>query len=123
MTNMKLRGCAAVIGLLFTLSSVPLSAAFADPPPWAPAHGWRDKHDRDDDWRDHHRGHDQHDEDDDWRAHHRGHHHDEDEDADYRTVAPSPAVAVAPPPAGHRAGREAYFTICQVPSSWRQAVP
>jgi len=38
--------------LLFAASSLPLSAAFADPPPWAPAHGWRDKHDRDDDdWR------------------------------------------------------------------------
>ncbi|HKW55429.1 MAG TPA: glycine zipper 2TM domain-containing protein [Stellaceae bacterium] len=80
---MKLRNCAAVIGLLFAVSSLPLSAAFADPPPWAPAHGWRDKHDRDDDWRDHHRH----------------HHHDEDDDDDYRAAAPPPAVVAAPPPA------------------------
>ena len=79
MTNMKLRGCAAVIGLLFAVSSLPLSAAFADPPPWAPAHGWRDKYDRDDDWREQH------------RRHH--HHHDEDEDEDE-----SEAVVVSPPP-------------------------
>ena len=99
MTNMKLRSCAAVIGLLFTVSSVPLSAAFADPPPWAPAHGWRDKHDHDDDeWRDHHRAHQHDGEDDDWREHHRGHHHDEDDDDDYRAAAPPPAVVVAPAP-------------------------
>src|SRR5690242_5192708 len=99
MTNMKLRSCAAVIGLLFTVSSFPLSAAFADPPPWAPAHGWRDKHDHDDDaWREHHRGHQHDEDDDDWREHHRRH-HDEDDDDDYRVVAPAPTVVVAPPPA------------------------
>jgi surface antigen len=81
---MKLRSCAAVVGLLFTVTSLPLSAAFADPPPWAPAHGWRDKHDRDDDeWRDQHRRH---------------HHHDEDDDDDYRTAAPPPPTVVAAPP-------------------------
>lgn len=79
MTSMKLRNCAAVIGLLFTISSLPLSAAFADPPPWAPAHGWRDKHDRDDD---------------DWRdRHHHRHHDDEDDD---RVAVPPPAVVAMP---------------------------
>ena len=43
MTSMKLRSCAAVVGLLFAVSSLPLSTAFADPPPWAPAHGRRAK--------------------------------------------------------------------------------
>ena len=82
MTTTKLRTCATVIGLLFAASSLPLSAAFADPPPWAPAHGWRDKHDRDDD---------------DWRErerHHRRHHHDDDDD--YRVAAPPPAVVAMP---------------------------
>ncbi len=52
MTRTTLRTTAAAIALLFAASSLPLSAALADPPPWAPAHGWRDKHDRDDDdWR------------------------------------------------------------------------
>lgn len=81
MTRTKLRTCAAVVGLLFAVSSVPLSAAFADPPPWAPAHGWRDKHDRDDD---------------DWRERHHHRHHDEDDDRDYSAVAPPPAVVAMP---------------------------
>ena len=85
MTSTKLRHCAAAIGLLFAVSSLPLSAAFADPPPWAPAHGWRDKHeDRDDD---------------EWRERHRHRHHDEDrdEDRDYRSEAPPPPAVVAMP--------------------------
>ena len=36
------------------LTTAPIGAAYADPPPWAPAHGWRAKHDRDD--RHRHRG-------------------------------------------------------------------
>jgi surface antigen len=82
MTSTKLRNCAALIGFFFALSSLPHAAALADPPPWAPAHGWRDKHDRGDDWREYH---------------HR-HHDDEDDDDDYRVVAPPPAVVVAPAP-------------------------
>lgn len=82
MTSTKLRNCAAVIGLLFAVSSLPLSAAFADPPPWAPAHGWRDKHDRDDD---------------EWRERHHHRHHDEDRDGDYRAAAPPPPAVVAMP--------------------------
>jgi surface antigen len=82
MTRTTLRTGAAAIALLFAASSLPLSAALADPPPWAPAHGWRDKHDRDDD--DHERG-----------RHHR-HHHDEGDDDDYRVAAPPPAVVAMP---------------------------
>jgi surface antigen len=82
MTRTKLRNCAALIGFLFALSSLPHAAALADPPPWAPAHGWRDKHDRDDD---------------EWREHHRRHRHGDD-DNDYSAAAP-PAAVVVPPPA------------------------
>jgi hypothetical protein len=50
--------------------------AFADPPPWAPAHGWRRHHDHDDGdddwWKDHQR--------DEWR-HHRRRHDRDDTDA------------------------------------------
>lgn len=31
--------------LLLALSMLPAAPALADPPPWAPAHGWRKKHD------------------------------------------------------------------------------
>ncbi|HXV23821.1 MAG TPA: RT0821/Lpp0805 family surface protein [Alphaproteobacteria bacterium] len=34
---------AAAILTVFIASLMPLSAAYADPPPWAPAHGWRAK--------------------------------------------------------------------------------
>ena len=81
MTRTTLRTTAAAIALLFAASSLPLSAALADPPPWAPAHGWRDKHDRDDDQ---------------WRERHHRHHHDEDDDDDYRVAAPPPAVVAMP---------------------------
>ncbi len=78
MTRTSLRSTAAAVALLFAAASLPVSPALADPPPWAPAHGWRDKHDRDDDhWRE--------------RRHHR---HDEDDDDDYR--APAPAVVAMP---------------------------
>jgi len=36
---------AATAALLMT--AAPIGTAYADPPPWAPAHGWRAKHDRD----------------------------------------------------------------------------
>ena len=32
---------AAATLLFFAASLMPISAAYADPPPWAPAHGWR----------------------------------------------------------------------------------
>ena len=35
---------AAVTLAAFAISSLPMTAAYADPPPWAPAHGWRAKH-------------------------------------------------------------------------------
>src|SRR3546814_9056078 len=31
--------------VLLTLTVAPAGTAYADPPPWAPAHGWRAKHD------------------------------------------------------------------------------
>lgn len=34
---------AAATLLFFAASLMPISAAYADPPPWAPAHGWRAK--------------------------------------------------------------------------------
>jgi len=40
MRTAKLALCAAL-----GLSLLPAAPAFADPPPWAPAHGWRKKHD------------------------------------------------------------------------------
>ncbi len=52
---------------IFSWLLLPLGAAYADPPDWAPAHGWRKKHERKD--REHRR--------DDW---HVEHHDDEDED-------------------------------------------
>jgi len=35
---------AAVTLAVFAASFLPVAAAYADPPPWAPAHGWRAKH-------------------------------------------------------------------------------
>src|SRR5690348_5994758 len=35
-----------------------ITVAYADPPPWAPAHGWRDKHDDDHDEHRHKHHHD-----------------------------------------------------------------
>ena len=41
----RLLGAIAAVALAaFAASSLPLDAAYADPPPWAPAHGWRAKH-------------------------------------------------------------------------------
>lgn len=41
----RLLGAIAAVALAaFAASSLPLEAAYADPPPWAPAHGWRAKH-------------------------------------------------------------------------------
>lgn len=34
---------AAVTLVVFAASVLPIAAAYADPPPWAPAHGWRAK--------------------------------------------------------------------------------
>lgn len=39
-----LRAAVAVMLAAFIASSLPVAAAYADPPPWAPAHGWRAKH-------------------------------------------------------------------------------
>ncbi|HEX7967134.1 MAG TPA: RT0821/Lpp0805 family surface protein [Stellaceae bacterium] len=80
MTPTSLRATAAAIALLFAAASWPAAPALADPPPWAPAHGWRDKHDRDDDH---------------WREKRHGHHRDDDDDDDYRVAAP-PAVVAMP---------------------------
>lgn len=41
------------------LTAAPIGSAYADPPPWAPAHGWRAKHD--DDRRHRHHDHDRRD--------------------------------------------------------------
>ena len=73
MKEQSLRVAVATVTLLFVAASWPTSSAIADPPPWAPAHGYRDKH---------------------------HHHHDEDDDNDGRVVVvqPPPAV-VAPAPA------------------------
>jgi surface antigen len=43
------RTLCAVFAFLFFASLVPGAPAKADPPPWAPAHGWRAKHHRGDD--------------------------------------------------------------------------
>lgn len=40
--NFRLNSIAWLAGLLLVTQS---TALFADPPPWAPAHGWRKKHD------------------------------------------------------------------------------
>src|SRR5438093_4254174 len=37
-------GIAALTLVVFAVSAIPVTPAFADPPPWAPAHGWRAKH-------------------------------------------------------------------------------
>ena len=37
-------GLAAAAALM--LAAAPVATAYADPPPWAPAHGWRAKHDK-----------------------------------------------------------------------------
>lgn len=58
----KRRIGAVVVVALFAAASWPAAPAFADPPPWAPAHGWRAKH-----------------------------HHDHDDD-DYRAAAPAVAM-------------------------------
>jgi surface antigen len=39
------RGTAPLLTLLALMTLLPVDASFADPPPWAPAHGWRKKHD------------------------------------------------------------------------------
>lgn len=52
----------AALALNITLQDV----ALADPPDWAPAHGWRDKHERDDD-----------------RHERKGRHHDDDDRDDH----------------------------------------
>jgi surface antigen len=44
---------ALAVGLLFSGALLLAVPAFADPPPWAPAHGYRDKHDGGDDERAH----------------------------------------------------------------------
>jgi len=52
----------SIVVVLAAIASLSLAAqAFADPPPWAPAHGWRDKHDdehehEDEDEHEHERG-------------------------------------------------------------------
>jgi surface antigen len=56
----------AVLCLLALVGASWIVPALADPPPWAPAHGWRDKHDRDDD------------DGDDREEHHRRHRDDDD---------------------------------------------
>ena len=60
----------ALIAVVLVTLATPL-AAKADPPPWAPAHGWRSHHrdwDHDHDgWRWRHRGWNDHDADDAWR--------------------------------------------------------
>lgn len=39
-----LRAGAVAAGLAFGMALQPTAPAFADPPPWAPAHGWRAQH-------------------------------------------------------------------------------
>jgi surface antigen len=81
MTASQLRLLPAVLlAVGLAVSSWHAAPALADPPPWAPAHGWRDKHDRDDEDRRQ------------WR-----HHHDDDEDEPVYYSAP-PVIYAAPPP-------------------------
>lgn len=82
---LELRLGAAALGVIFAAALWPAAPALADPPPWAPAHGWREKHERhdDDDWRVR-----------EWRRHQAGcaYH-------PYECGYPYPgAVYVAPPP-------------------------
>ncbi len=60
--NLGLTAAAALM-----IAAAPVGAAYADPPPWAPAHGWRAKH----------HGHDRHR---DRREVHVHHHYDRDDD-------------------------------------------
>ncbi len=44
-SNRRFLGAIAGVTLaVFVTSLLPIAAAYADPPPWAPAHGWRAKH-------------------------------------------------------------------------------
>jgi len=72
MTTSHLRVGIAIVAIAFGASSFPAARALADPPPWAPAHGWRDKH----------------------------HGHDDDDDDDARVIVkpPPPAIVVTPAP-------------------------
>lgn len=46
-----------VAAAAFMMAAAPVGSAYADPPPWAPAHGWRSKQDSHDKYRhDKHRG-------------------------------------------------------------------
>ncbi len=42
-----LRAVAATAALVLGMALQPTASAFADPPPWAPAYGWRGGHDDD----------------------------------------------------------------------------
>jgi surface antigen len=45
LSRRRILGAIAALTLaVFAASSLPFAAAYADPPPWAPAHGWRAKH-------------------------------------------------------------------------------
>jgi surface antigen len=44
MANPHLRVGVAALLVIFGTTSLPRAAAFADPPPWAPAYGYREKH-------------------------------------------------------------------------------
>ncbi len=67
MTNIFLKSPIALVLALFAMGSAMQEFALADPPDWAPAHGWRNKHDRGNDRHEskgHHRDHDDDDDDD-----------------------------------------------------------
>ena len=91
----ELRLGAAALGLVFAAALWPAAPALADPPPWARAHGWRDKHEQDDEdgwrereWREHQA----------WCAYHR--HECGRPYPDRAYVAPPPPTVIyaAPPP-------------------------
>jgi hypothetical protein len=66
----KIRTLATICSTVALLVGMDALPAFADPPPWAPAHGYRDKH-----------------------------HGRDDGDAPHVIVQPPPAVVIAPAPA------------------------
>lgn len=49
MTKTLSKAVAVLVFASFAMSDMGANLALADPPDWAPAHGWRKKHDRDDD--------------------------------------------------------------------------
>ncbi len=77
--------CVTAVLAMFTITGLP-TAGFADPPPWAPAHGYRNKHHKHDQHHHKHKKHKKHK-----RSKHgkRHHHYDEPSYSTTAAVVPS----------------------------------